>query len=99
MPAKRPAPKSAKGKKAASRPVVRKAVGRKAEPVRARGAVAHARKIVAAPKKPLPPVPAAGETVSHVEFVDAVQERLEPVALAIETVCGAGRGAPTFQSN
>jgi DnaK suppressor protein len=60
MPAKRPAPKSAKGKKAASRPVVRKAVGRKAEPVRARGAVAHARKIVAAPKKPLPAVPAAG---------------------------------------
>ena len=60
MPAKRPAPKSAKGKKAASRPAVRKAVGRKAEPVRARGAVAHARKIVAAPKKPLPAVPAAG---------------------------------------
>ena len=60
MPAKRPAPKSAKGKKAASRPVVRKAVGRKAEPVRARGAVAHARKTVAAPKKPLPAVPAAG---------------------------------------
>ncbi len=60
MPAKRPAPKSAKGKKAASRPVVRKAVGRKAEPVRAGGAVAHARKIVAAPKKPLPAVPATG---------------------------------------
>src|SRR6267142_4075175 len=60
MPAKRPAPKSAKGKKAASRPVVRKAVGRKAEPVRARGAVAHARKIVAAPKKPRPAVPATG---------------------------------------
>jgi DnaK suppressor protein len=54
MPAKRPAPKSAKGKKAASRPAVRKAVGRKAEPVRARAAVTHARKTVAAPKKPLP---------------------------------------------
>jgi DnaK suppressor protein len=60
MPAKRPAPKSAKGKKAASRPAVRKAVGRKAEPVRARGAVAHARKTVAAPKKPVAAVPAAG---------------------------------------
>ena len=60
MPAKRPAPKSAKGKKAASRPAVRKAVHRKAEPVRARAAVAHARKTVAAPKKPLPAVPATG---------------------------------------
>lgn len=60
MPAKRPAPKSAKGKKAASRPAVRKAVGRKAEPVRVRGAVAHARKTVAAPKKPPPAVPATG---------------------------------------
>jgi DnaK suppressor protein len=60
MPAKRPAPKSAKGKKAASRPAVRKAVGRKAEPVRARAAVAHARKTVAAPKKPPAAVPAAG---------------------------------------
>jgi DnaK suppressor protein len=57
MPAKRPAPKSAKGKKAASRPAVRKAVGRKPEPVRVRGAVAHARKTVAAPKRPLPAVP------------------------------------------
>jgi len=60
MPAKRPAPKSAKGKKAASRPAVRKAVGRKAEPVRARAAVAHARKTMAAPRKPVAAVPAAG---------------------------------------
>jgi DnaK suppressor protein len=59
MPAKRPAPKSAKGKKAASRPAVRKAVGRKAEPLRARATPAQARKTVAAPKKPLPAVPAA----------------------------------------
>jgi len=59
MPAKRPAPKSAKGKKAASRPAVRKAVGRKAEPLRARAAVAHVRKTVAAPKKPVATVPAA----------------------------------------
>jgi DnaK suppressor protein len=61
MPAKRPAPKSAKGKKAASRPAVRKALGRKAEPVRARTAVAHARKTVTAPKKPVAAVPAAGD--------------------------------------
>src|ERR1700674_2556277 len=55
MPVKRPAPKSSKGKKAASRPAVRKAVGRKAEPVRARAAAAHVRKTVAAPKKPVGP--------------------------------------------
>ena len=60
MQAKRPAPKSAKGKKTTSRPAVRKAVGRKAEPLRVRGAVAHARKTVAAPKKPVAAVPAAG---------------------------------------
>ncbi len=58
MPAKRPAPKSAKGKKAASRPAVRKALGRKPEPGRVRAAAGHARKTAAAPKKPLAPLPA-----------------------------------------
>src|SRR5690242_14130503 len=54
MPAKRPAPKSAKGKKAASRPPARKALARKPEPARARTAAAasHARKSAVAPKKP-----------------------------------------------
>ena len=60
MPAKRPAPKSAKGRKAASRPAVRKAVGRKPEPVRVRAAPGHARKSAAAPKKPVAAPPAAG---------------------------------------
>ena len=59
MPAKRPAPKSAKGKKAASRPAVRKVLARKPEPVRVRAAAGHARKTAAAPKKPLAPLPAA----------------------------------------
>ena len=59
MPAKRPAPKSAKGKKAASRPAVRKAVARKPEAVHVRAAAGHARKTAAAPKKPLAPLPAA----------------------------------------
>jgi DnaK suppressor protein len=59
MPAKRPAPKSAKGKKAASRPTVRKALARKPEPVRVRAVAGHARKTAAAPKKPLAPLPAA----------------------------------------
>jgi len=53
MPAKRPAPKSAKGKKTASRPVVRKAVARKPEAPRTRTVVAtHARKAVVPPRKP-----------------------------------------------
>jgi DnaK suppressor protein len=53
MPAKRPAPKSAKGKKAASRPPVRKSVARKSESVRPRAAVPHAhpRRNSVAPKK------------------------------------------------
>jgi DnaK suppressor protein len=53
MPAKRPAPKSAKGKKAASRPAARKTVAaRKPEPARARTAAAHAHKSVAGARKP-----------------------------------------------
>jgi len=59
MPAKRPAPKSAKGKKAASGQwSERRSAARPSRCVP--GAVAHARKIVAAPKKPLPAVPATG---------------------------------------
>jgi DnaK suppressor protein len=58
MPAKRPAPKSAKGKKAASRPPTRKPVARKPEAPRARiVAGAHPRKIataIAPPRKALP---------------------------------------------
>jgi len=60
MPGKRPAPKSAKGKKAPSRPAVRKAVGHKPEPVRVRAAPGHARKSAAASKKPVAAPPAAG---------------------------------------
>jgi DnaK suppressor protein len=51
MPAKRSAPKSAKGKKAASRPAVRKPSARKPEPARVRPATMHARKGAVAPKK------------------------------------------------
>lgn len=52
MPAKRPAPKAAKGKKAASRPPARKAVARKPEATRARVVATHARKSAVPPKKP-----------------------------------------------
>jgi DnaK suppressor protein len=60
MPAKRPAPKSAKGKKPANRPAARKSAGgRKPEPIRARTAVAHARKSVVTTRKPATPHAAA----------------------------------------
>jgi DnaK suppressor protein len=60
MPAKRPAPKSAKGKKAASRPAVRKAIARKPEPVRVRAVAAQPRKTATVPKKPAAATPPAG---------------------------------------
>jgi DnaK suppressor protein len=60
MPAKRPAPKSAKGKKAASRPTARKSAARKVESARSRTATAHARRSAPAPKKAAHP-PAAAE--------------------------------------
>jgi DnaK suppressor protein len=53
MVAKRPAQKSAKGKKAVSRSTVRKAVTRKPDSARPRTLAAHPRKNVAAPRKPL----------------------------------------------
>jgi DnaK suppressor protein len=51
MPAKRPAPKSAKGKKAASRPPVRKPTARKPEAARARTAAPHAARKAAVPAR------------------------------------------------
>jgi DnaK suppressor protein len=52
MPAKRPAPRSAKGKKAASRPPARKPIARKGESVRSKATATHARRSAVAPKKP-----------------------------------------------
>jgi RNA polymerase-binding transcription factor len=53
MPAKKPAPKSAKGKKAPSRPAAKKVVARKPEPVRAKPVAVATRKAApaVAPKK------------------------------------------------
>jgi DnaK suppressor protein len=71
MPAKKPAPKSAKGKKAPSRPAAKKAVARKPEPVRAKPVVVAARKAVpaaVAPKKAVAHAqPAAPEPVLPVK--------------------------------
>jgi DnaK suppressor protein len=74
--AKRPAPKSAKGKKAASRPPVRKALARKPEAPRGRvvAAAAHTRKSVAPPPRKAPaPVPAAAETEEAAEMKKPVR--------------------------
>ena len=61
MPAKKPAPKSAKGKKAASRPTTRKVLARKPDAPRARvPSTVHPRKssaAIAAPRKPAPAAP------------------------------------------
>ena len=75
MPAKKPAPKAAKGKKAASRPAVRKtAAARKpAERVKA-AAPAHVRKsVVAAPKKAVPPRPTPIATEETIEMRKAAK--------------------------
>src|SRR4029077_9589367 len=59
MPAKKPAPKSAKGKKAVSRPATRKVPVRKPEPARARLVASPPRKgLPPAPKAPVPASPA-----------------------------------------
>jgi DnaK suppressor protein len=66
MPAKRSAPKSAKGKKAPSRPAARKtATTRRPEAARSRAAAAHGRKSAAPPKKPGAHAPAAAEPLAE----------------------------------
>jgi DnaK suppressor protein len=77
MPAKRTAPKSTKGKKATSRPAVRKAVPRKSEAARPRVVSAHARKGPAAPP-PRKPGAHPGEPA-----VEPVPEIKKPLRTAI----------------
>jgi DnaK suppressor protein len=89
MPAKRPAPKSAKGKKAASRPAVRKALARKPESARARVA-AHARKSAATPKKPLAHPPAGGAAEG---VVAEARKPLRPLAPAAPVPPATAPGA------
>jgi RNA polymerase-binding transcription factor len=88
MPAKRPAAKSAKGKKAASRPAGRKAVGRKPDSARAR-VTAHARKSAATPKKP-PAHPPGGAAEPVAE---AKKPPLRPLAPAVPAATPAAAGA------
>ena len=94
MPAKRPAPKSAKAKKAASRPAVRKAIARKPEPARARVAVAPLRKVAAPPKKPgAHPAASAGEPTPELRKVLRPGTAAPPPAPPAG-VLGAARAAP-----
>jgi len=80
MPAKKPAPKSTKGKKAASRPATRKALGRKPDSARARVVAAHARKIAAAaPRK----APAAHSAEATVETVADLRKAQRPGTAAV----------------
>jgi DnaK suppressor protein len=87
MPAKRPAPKSAKGKKAVSRPPVRKAVARKPEVARARPAALHARKIVAPPRKP--PLHPPALTEAAVEPKKPLRAAVSPAVPAAPVVAVA----------
>ncbi|HXY97012.1 MAG TPA: RNA polymerase-binding protein DksA [Steroidobacteraceae bacterium] len=80
MPAKRTAPKSAKGRKASSRPPVRKAaVARKAEAPRGRTA-AHARKSPAAPLKKSAAHPVAPASPQPVEARKIARPAVAPPA-------------------
>jgi RNA polymerase-binding transcription factor len=87
MPAKRPAPKSAKGKKATSRPAARKAITRKPDAARARAAVVHPRKSALTPKRPAATPAAAAEPPAE------VKKPLRPGAVPAPASLGAARPA------
>jgi DnaK suppressor protein len=76
MPAKKPAPKAAKGKKAASRPPARKPVAARKAPERAKAAPVHLRKSASAPKKVLPQRsnPTTEEAIEMRKAVEPVPE-------------------------
>jgi DnaK suppressor protein len=80
MPAKRTAPKSAKGRKASGRPAVRKvAVARKPDAARGRAA-AHARKPAVPAKKPAAHAPAAHAPAARPEPAAEVRRIARPAA-------------------
>jgi RNA polymerase-binding transcription factor len=101
MPAKRPAPKSAKGKKAASRPTVRKALARKPAAAHARvAAAAHARKgAPPAPRKPLPAQPSAPDTEAATEMRKPVRAAAPALAPAPAPLIAPRAAAPAADSD
>jgi len=103
MPAKKPAPKAAKGKKAASRPPARKPlVARKpAESVKA-AAAAHVRKSAVAPKK-APPHRSTPTTEDTIEMRKAAVEPAPekpptPAPVAPNQIIVPPRASPVLQA-
>jgi DnaK suppressor protein len=104
MPAKRPAPKSAKGKKAASRSTTRKVVARKPDAARPRlPAAAHPRKssaVIAPARKPAPAALAA-EAEPAVETRKPVRAATPalPSATASSGALNPVRNSPSAESD
>ena len=88
MPAKKPAPKAAKGKKAAARPAVRKTAApprKPAERVKAAAPVHVRKSVVAAPKKAVPPRPNPIATEETIEMRKAAKPAPEAPLPETET--------------
>ena len=98
MPAKRPAPKSTKGKKAASRPAVRKALPRKPDAARARVVVAHARKRATATPPRKAPTEAAGEPAADMKKPPRPVEDVAPPPAPTPQPANARTAAPPMNS-
>jgi len=91
MPAKKPAPKSTKGKKAASRPAARKPLGRKPESARVRVVAVHARKsTAAAPRK----APAAHPAETAVEPDAELRKAQRPGSIGVTPPAPAAQLTP-----
>ena len=102
MPAKKPAPKAAKGKKAASRPPAHKpTVARKpAERVKV-VAAAHVRQSAVAPKRPVPhrSTPTTEETIEMRKAVEPVPETpVNPAPGVSSQIVVPPRASPAVQS-
>jgi len=91
MPAKRAAPKSVKGKKASSRPAVRKVLARKPDTARARTVAAHPRKNAVTPSRKILPHPTP---VASVEPAASARKALRPPVLSAAPQTPPGALAP-----
>ena len=100
MPAKKPAPKAAKGKKAASRSPARKPmVVRKPTAERIKAApAAHVRQTAAAPKKAVPPrsTPTTEDTIEMRKAVEPVPETPAPASGASNQIVVPPRVSPAL---
>jgi DnaK suppressor protein len=96
MPAKKPAPKSAKGKKAVSRPTTRKVPARKPEPPRARLIAAPPRKGLPAVGRAAAPAVLAEESpeMKKPPRAPAPAERAAPAATILATPARVANSPP-----